>query len=58
MAAPSGKNLELMRLADMLIVDSNEEAKLINNALGKETAVVLDSELQTLLSHPKLFSSR
>ena len=57
MASPSGKDLELMRLADILIVDSNEEAELINNALGKETAVVPDSELQTLLSHPKLFFS-
>ena len=58
MASPSGKDLELMRLADILIVDSNKEAKLINNALGKETAVVPDSDLQTLLSHPKLFFSR
>ena len=54
--AMTEQDIKRMRLADLLIVDGGEEAR-INKALNKDVAVVLDEGLEKLLSHPKLISS-
>ena len=54
-AAVPGRDAELMRLADVLIVDKDQKAPL-DEISGGDVAAVSDEELDTLLSHPKLLA--
>ena len=51
--APTAKDCARLRLADILLVDNDAEARRINDLLGTENAVTWETP-ETLMRHPKL----
>ena len=47
----------LLQLADILLVDSPDEANALNESLGREAAIIPDESFKTILEHSKLVTA-
>ncbi len=47
----------LLQLADILLVDSPDEANALNESLGREAAMIPDESFKTILEHSKLVTA-